>query len=82
MYYYIILRRVSASFVAVENKLVLRILNVCFSLRYSACNVHAPYCQLWPARLYSIFQHYRIKDSIKYIYIYIYIYILNKKCVF
>jgi hypothetical protein len=28
----------------------------CF--RYPACNAHAPYCHLWPARLYKIFQHY------------------------
>jgi len=24
-------------------------------LRYPACNVHAPYCHLWPVRLYWIF---------------------------
>jgi hypothetical protein len=28
------------------------------SLNYSACNAHAPYCHLWPARLYSIFPLY------------------------
>ena len=28
-----------------------------FSLRYPACNAHAPYCHLWPARLYYIFLH-------------------------
>jgi len=27
------------------------------SLRYPACNAHAPYCHLWSARLYSIFPH-------------------------
>ena len=27
------------------------------SLRYSACNVHAPYCHQWPAPLYSIFPY-------------------------
>jgi len=25
------------------------------SLRYPACNAHAPYCHLWPARPYNIF---------------------------
>ena len=25
------------------------------SLRYPACNAHAPYCHLWPALLYNIF---------------------------
>ena len=28
-----------------------------FSLVDTACHVHAPYCHLWPAWLYSIFQH-------------------------
>ena len=28
------------------------------SLRYPACNAHAPYCHLWPAPLYNIFPHY------------------------
>jgi len=27
-------------------------------LKYPECNVHAPYCHLWPARLYNIFPHY------------------------
>jgi hypothetical protein len=26
-----------------------------FSLRYPACNALAPYCHLWPVRLYNIF---------------------------
>jgi len=26
-----------------------------YSLSYRACNVHAPYCHLWPVRLYHIF---------------------------
>jgi len=34
------------------------------SLRYPACNAHAPYCHLWPARLYSIFPHYLINGTI------------------
>ena len=28
------------------------------SLRYPACNAHAPYCHLWPVRLSSICPHY------------------------
>jgi len=27
------------------------------SLRYPACNAHAPYCRLWPVALYAIFFH-------------------------
>ena len=28
------------------------------SIIYAACNAHAPYCHLWPIRLYNIFPHY------------------------
>ena len=31
---------------------------------YPACNAHTPYCHLWPARLYSIFPHFLIIDTI------------------
>jgi hypothetical protein len=34
------------------------------SLRYPACNAHAPYCHLWPATLYNIFPHYLTKGTI------------------
>ena len=34
------------------------------SLRYPACNAHAPHCYLWPARLYNIFAHYLINRMI------------------
>ena len=34
------------------------------SLRNSACNVHAPYCHLWPAPLYKIFLHYLANGKI------------------
>jgi len=34
------------------------------SLRYPACNAHAPSCHLLSARLYSIPPHYLIKDMI------------------
>jgi len=35
-----------------------------YSLRYPACNVHAPNYHLWPVRLYNIFPHYLINDTI------------------
>ena len=31
---------------------------------YPARNVQAPYCSMWPARLYNIFPHYLIKGTI------------------
>ena len=34
------------------------------SLRYPACNAHAPFFHLWPAALYSIFPHFPIYGSI------------------
>ena len=34
------------------------------SLRYTACNAHAPYCHLWPLWLYSIFPHCLINGMI------------------
>jgi len=37
---------------------------VFFSLRYPACNAHALYCHLWPARLNNIFPHNLIKGMI------------------
>jgi hypothetical protein len=41
------------------------ILCVCIcSLRYPACNAHAPYCHLCPAPLYNIFPHYLINGAI------------------
>ena len=46
------------------------------SLRYTACNAHAPYCHLWPIQLYCIFPHYLVNSKIfkkK---------LLNIKCVF
>jgi len=33
------------------------------SLRCPACNAHAPYCHLWPAQLYKIFQHDLMKGT-------------------
>jgi len=41
------------------------LLRVCvFSLRYQACNAHAPHFNLLPARLSSIFPHYLINGTI------------------
>ena len=34
------------------------------SLRYPACNVHAPYCHLWSTSFYIIFPHFFINDKI------------------
>jgi hypothetical protein len=31
---------------------------------YPACNAHAPYCHLWPGRIYHIFPHYFINGTI------------------
>ena len=35
-----------------------------YSLRYTACNAHAPYCFLWPVRFYNTFPHYLIHGMI------------------
>ena len=35
-----------------------------YRLRYPACNAHAPYCHLWPARLYNIFPQCLINGKI------------------
>ena len=74
--YNVTLRRVRATTVAVENSKCY-ILWVCVcSLSHWACNVHAPYCHLWPAPLYSIFQHFLINCTIFGNIL------LNIKCVF
>ena len=31
---------------------------------YPICNARAPYCHLWPVRLYNIFPHYLINGAI------------------
>ena len=71
-------RRVRATNVAVEKQWILHSLSVCIcSLRYPACNAHAPYCHLWPAPLYNIFftfSHKRLEFRKKKL--------LNIKCVF
>ena len=41
------------------------IFGVCVcSLRYPACNAHAPYLHLWPVPFYNIFPHYLINGTI------------------
>jgi len=80
------MRRVCATIVAVGKHWVSHNLCACVcvcvcicSLRYSACNVHAQYCHLWPVWLYNIFPLYLINGTIfgggekK---------LLNTKCVF
>jgi hypothetical protein len=63
--YNVTLRRVLATIVAVEKQWVLRNLSVCIcSLRYPACNAHAPYFRLWPAPVYYIFPHFHINGTI------------------
>ena len=63
--YNVTLRRVRATTVAVEKQQVLHILSMCiFSLSCSACNTHAPYFYLWPARHFCIFPHCLINDAI------------------
>ena len=63
--YNVTLRGVRATIVAVEKKWVLHNLSVCIcSLRYPACNAHAPYCHLWSGPLCNIFPHYLINSTI------------------
>ena len=46
-------------------KCVLHNLRVCIcSLRYPACNAHAPCCHLWPAPFYNIFPRCPINGTI------------------
>src|SRR5215510_9136687 len=52
--YNLTLLRVHSTIFAVEQHYVMHIMSVC-SLRYPACNAHAPYCHMWPIRLYIIF---------------------------
>ena len=44
---------------------VLHDMSVCIcSLQYRACNVHAPYCHLWPCPALQYFSTYLIKGKI------------------
>ena len=78
------LRRFRATIVAVKKQYYIFWVCVCvcvcmfvcvFSINYSACIALAPYCQLWPVRLYSIFPYisYAVRFKKK---------ISNIKCVF
>jgi len=46
-----------------SNKWYILCVCVC-SLRYPACNAHAPYYRLWQGSLYSIFPHYLYTASV------------------
>jgi len=48
----------------VEIQYLLHIPSVCLNLWYPARKAHAPYCPLWPLRLYNIFPHYLINSTI------------------
>ena len=56
------LRCVLATIITAVKHCVLHIRSVCiFSIRYPACNAHAPCCHLWPARctVFSTLSHKR-----------------------
>jgi len=61
--YTVILRRVGATIVAVENNEYYILWACVCILRHPAYNAHAP-CYLWPTRLYNIFSHYLTKSMI------------------
>ena len=62
--YNITFRNVHVAIFAVENNTYYTFW-VCFcSPRCPACNAHAPYLHLWPARLYSVFPRYIINGTI------------------
>jgi len=58
------LRGVRTTILAVEKQYVLHISVCVFSLRYPACNAHAPYCHLWHDRLCNIFLYDLINGKI------------------
>jgi len=37
---------------------------ITYSESYLACSARAPYCHLWPVRLYDIFPHYLMNGTI------------------
>jgi len=53
--YDVTLRRLRTTIVIVEKQQWLHIQSGVCSNRYPACNVHGPYCHLWPVRTYNIF---------------------------
>ena len=62
--YNVPLRCICVTNVAMEKQQELHILSVSLRLSYPACDAQAPYCQLWPVWLYSIFPHYIINGRI------------------
>jgi hypothetical protein len=60
--YDVILRRVRATIVAVEQQYHIFRECVC-SLSYPACNARAQRCHLWSFSLYNIFPHYLINGA-------------------
>jgi hypothetical protein len=63
MYVYRHIEARSCNHCCSERWYVLRV--VCdFRFSYLACNAHAPYCHLWPARLCSIFPHFLLNGRI------------------
>jgi hypothetical protein len=63
--YNLTLRRGRATTVAVKKQWVFHSYSVCVcSLRYPACNAHAPCFSLWPAPFYNTFSHYLTKGKI------------------
>jgi hypothetical protein len=62
--YNVTVKRVRVAIVAVEsNKYYMFWVSV-YSLSYPACSAHAPYCHLWPVRIWNIFQGYLINCTI------------------
>jgi hypothetical protein len=61
--YNVTMRRLRLNIVAAEKKLLLHTVSVLLALGI-ACNAHAPYCHLWPVRLYNIFPHYLTNSMI------------------
>jgi hypothetical protein len=59
----ITLRRIRVTIVAMEQQCVTYSEFVC-NLSYLAWQTYAPYCHLWPFRLYRVFPHYFINDTI------------------
>jgi len=55
--------RVRLNSVPAENKQELHTDSVLLELGI-ACNAHAPYCHLWPVRLYNIFPHCLMNGTI------------------
>ena len=62
--YNVTLKCVHATIVAVEKQISITYFECIYSIRYPSRNAHVPYCHLWPVKLYNIFPHYIINDTI------------------